>query len=195
MLFACILTQTHWHAICIRNQLMESNKRARILRPQSNRRRTTTTTTATTNRNRERDCNGMDGWDRGGWVNVIDIGRRETGLPTSTMRLLVTVLMTLPVRIPRTQPTTPREATPAARPRRDVSLCFCFSSSSSNCHWHWHCNCNWQVALAVGSGHRQVAGNLQLSHTKRNGKSGNGMWHVACGSNYAMPIAEISHCQ
>lgn len=37
----------------------------------------------------------------------------------------------------------------------------------------------WHLQLAVGSGHRQVAGNLQLSHTRRNGKSGK--WHAACG--------------
>lgn len=37
----------------------------------------------------------------------------------------------------------------------------------------------WHLQLAVGSGHRQLAGNLQLSHTRRNGKSGK--WHAACG--------------
>lgn len=163
MLFACILAHTLWHTICIRNQLMESNKRARILRPQSNRRRTTTTTTtATTNRNRERDCNGMEAWWGGGW-NVIDTGRRETGLPTSTMRLLVTVLMTLPARIPRIQSTTPREgdAGSKATTRRQLLLQLQLQSlplalalqlqlplqlASGTCNWLWAVGtANWRA--------------------------------------------------
>lgn len=122
---------------------------------------------------------------RGGW-NVIDIGRRETGLPTSTMRLLVTVLMTLPARIPRIQSTTPREGDVGSKAttRRQLLLQLQLQLQSLPLALALQLQLqlttgNWHLQLAVGSGHRQVAGNLQLSHTRRIGKSGK--WHAACG--------------
>lgn len=159
MHFACMHTHTHWHNICnIRNQLMESNKRARILRPQSNRSHTTTTTNRNRDWHRVWGTGGRQGCLRG-YQFVSLAGSKATTSASAALELPLALAMQLtpPLELPLAT------ATPAA------------------------------TATGTGCGQRRPPNGRHpvIKSPKRNGKSGKcGM----CGSNYAMPIDEISLC-